>query len=116
MSWHSSKGGSMKVVKTNSRKRSYRGRVATMVFLGVLAVASYVWSINRTAIQGYAVRSIEKEIAEARAENQKLRIAEAELRSLERIEAVKDHLNLVDIAGGASDVSYIESPSPLALR
>lgn len=84
--------------------------------LGVLTLAAYVWSINQTAVQGYAVRSIEKEIADARTENQKLRIEEAELRSLDRIESAKDRLRLTDMPPGTPDVTYVDANGPLALR
>jgi cell division protein FtsL len=79
-------------------------------------VGVYLFTINHTAVQGYAIRSAEREIAQAKEENQRLKIEEAELRSLERIESARDRLHLVAVAPGSDTVSYIEAPGPLALR
>jgi hypothetical protein len=50
------------------------------------SVVSYLYAINLGATQGYETRKYEQEISELRKENGKLRITEAELRSLGTIE------------------------------
>ncbi len=63
-------------------------------FLLVVAMAAffvsggcYLYSVNQNAVQGYHMRTLEKEIALLEQKNAELRIVEADLRSLHRIEA-----------------------------
>lgn len=80
----------------------------SMAFFG----SAYLYSMNRIAVQGYAIRSAEKRVAELRQENKQLQIQEAELRSLHRIEEAGQRLSMVE----AKEVRYIEESNPLALR
>jgi len=84
--------------------------------LGVIMVGAYLFAINQTAVQGYSARTVERDIALAKEENQKLKIEEAELRSLSRIESARERLHLVAVAPGTDTVSYLEAGGPLALR
>jgi hypothetical protein len=64
--------------------------------------------VNQTAVKGIAIRNAEKEIAVNAKNNESLRIKEAELKSLYRIEDASKQLDMVD----ASSVKYLEeSPS-----
>lgn len=102
---------------SSEHDRSSRGfGLLSGVLLVFVAVIAHVWSINRTAIQGYAVRVVEREMSETQAENQKLRITEAELLSLGRIEEAKGRLQLIETQPGSQDVSYMDARMPLALR
>lgn len=48
----------------------------------------YLYSVNQNAVEGYHMRALEKEIALLEQKNAELRIVEADLRSLHRIEEV----------------------------
>jgi Tfp pilus assembly protein PilN len=61
--------------------------VAVMAALFVSG-GCYLYSVNQNAVQGYHMRTLEKEIALLEQKNAELRIVEADLRSLHRIEAV----------------------------
>jgi cell division protein FtsB len=82
--------------------------VALIAVFGAL----HLYSMNRIAVQGYAIRSAEKKLAALKQENNQLRIQEAELKSLQRIEEAGRRLNMFE----PQEVSYIEENSPVALR
>lgn len=48
----------------------------------------YLYSVNQNAVEGYHMRTLEKEIALLEQKNAELRIVEADLRSLHRIEEI----------------------------
>ncbi len=96
---------------THEELRWKRFRVACFLSVAFFGSA-YLYSMNRLAVQGYAIRTAEKRVAELRQENKQLQIQEAELRSLHRIEEAGQRLSMVE----AKDVQYIEESSPLALR
>lgn len=64
----------------------------------------YIYSVNQTAVKGLAIRSAEKEVMQQRKDNESLKIKEAELKSLYRIEDSSKNLNMVD----ATNVKYLE--------
>jgi cell division protein FtsL len=74
--------------------------------------AFYLYTTNKVAVQGFAIRGAEKEIAQLKQANNQLRIQEAELKSLYRIEESGKRLNMFEPV----QVSYIEESSPIALR
>jgi len=78
------------------------------VFAGLL----YIYSINQSAVKGYQIRQIEKEISQIKGENESLRIREAELKSLYKIEQASKDLNM----SKADSVTYLEGANPLALN
>jgi len=82
--------------------------IAGLVFSG----AVYLSQVNGIAIKGFEVRDVEKKIQILEKENQKLKIQEVELASMNTIEKSMDSLNLV----GPANVSYIEINSPMAMR
>lgn len=88
-----------------------------MLVLGVLAFAFvlggyHLYSVNRNAVQGYHMRSAEKEIAALRQENADLKIEEADLRSLHRIEAAGEELRMQK----TEEERYLEARGPVAMR
>ena len=82
----------------------------------LLFVVTYLYAINQTAVQGFAVRGAEQSVARAKDENQKLRIEEAQLRSLGRIVEAKDQLGLVEVTPDNQSVNYLSLGESLALR
>ena len=93
------------------------GSVQTFL-LAVLMVlfvtgGGYLFSVNRTAVQGYHLRSLEKEIDTLKEKNAELRIAEADLRSLYKIEASKDELQMEKVD---TNVKFLEARDTVALK
>lgn len=86
-----------------------------MVVLVVLFVAGggYLFSVNQTAVQGYHLRTLEKEIDALKEKNAELRISEADLRSLYKIEAAKDELKMEKVD---NNVKFLEARDTVALK
>ncbi|MFZ1654245.1 MAG: hypothetical protein WBO92_04635 [Candidatus Moraniibacteriota bacterium] len=63
--------------------------VAIVVLLSFSLVSAglYVYAVNRSAVQGYAIRTLEKDLKELKKANAELRVREAEAISLTRVEA-----------------------------
>jgi hypothetical protein len=81
--------------------------------LGVLLVifvigGGYLYSVNRSAVMGYHLRTLEKEIDALKQENAELKISEADLRSLYRIEASGEELQMQKV----DTVTYLEEQGP----
>lgn len=72
----------------------------------------YLYSVNHTAVAGYHIRALEKEIHQLKQENAALRVTEADLRSLYRIEAS----DIVKAMLKADELTYLEERGPVALR
>lgn len=85
--------------------------VFSAVFL-FLSVIGYLFSVNRNAVSGYSMRITEKRMMELSSEAQKLRIQEAELRSLYGLEAASGRLDMKPIEGAIS----LDAPGPVAFR
>jgi cell division protein FtsL len=82
------------------------------LFVFFLSGIVYLYALNRGAVQGYETKTLEREIAELKKENGKLKLSEAEVLSLSRIEsAVKDRG-----MSQAEPVRMVEGRGPLALR
>lgn len=74
----------------------------------------YLYSVNQSAVQGYHMRTLEKEIGVLKQKNAELRIAEADLRSLQRIETAEGEFQMQKL----ENVKYLEerdTVSPLVL-
>ena len=68
----------------------------------------YIYSVNQTAIKGIAIHNAEKAVADQQKNNESLKIKEAELKSLYRIEDASKQLEMTQ----STTVKYIEeSPS-----
>ncbi|MBP7060634.1 MAG: hypothetical protein KBA91_01490 [Candidatus Moranbacteria bacterium] len=79
--------------------------------LGVLTTlfvsgACYLYAVNQSAVQGYHMRTLEKEIGALKQKNAELRIAEADLRSLSRLESSQEELQLQKL----ENIKYLEVP------
>jgi hypothetical protein len=101
--------------KINTAIRSNSGFINLKLVAGVLLVMAgiiYIYSINSSAVKGYEMKRVEKEITDLQKENDKLRIQEAELKSLYHVEEATKVLNMADM----KNISYIEQTSPVALK
>lgn len=100
---------------SSSREISFSGAVHPMVLLAAFAffssAVSYLYAINLGATQGYETRKYEQEISELRKENGKLRVTEAELRSLGKIEEATKERDMIvpdspTFIGGHGQVAF----------
>jgi hypothetical protein len=110
-----------KVMSLWAPKGSVRTELSGSVHLfltGVLAAlfvsgGCYLYSVNQNAVQGYHMRTLEKEIDALKEKNAELRITEADLRSLHRIEEVtSQQLEMQK----PDTIKYIEEHGPVAIR
>ena len=83
-----------------------------VLFVFLFSLFSYVYAVNRNAVSGYAIRSAEKRVADLSNEAQKLRIREAELRSLSGLEASSGELHMIPL----QDTVSLEESGPVAFR
>ncbi len=85
--------------------------ILIVAFLGLMA-GMYLYSTNSTAVKGFEIRQVEKDIAELKKTQEQLRIKESEVKSLYHIEDSTKQLNMA----GYQKISYIEEAGPVALR
>jgi len=86
--------------------------VVVVVVFAVFAALLYIYSINQSAVKGLQIRKIEKEISQMKKENESLKIKEAELKSLYKIEQFSKDLNMSE----AAEVTFLDESNPLALH
>jgi len=101
------------IVATESapkRKAGFINPVFVVAFFGILAGLFYLYSINQSAVRGFQVKEVEKEIASVKKNNEKLKIKEAELKSLYHIEESTKSLNME----GLVNVSYVDEEDVVA--
>ena len=101
--------------KTNIKKTNIKGFISSNVLIFALIFISgaiYLYSINSSAVKGYQVRQVEKEIQDLQKENENLKIKEAELKSLYKIEESSKNLNMEDL----KNISYIEETGSVAMK
>ena len=72
----------------------------------------YLYSVNQSAVQGYHMRTLEKEIALLKQQNAELRIVEADFRSLSRIEAAQEELRMRKL----DNIKYIDEQRSVSLE
>ncbi|MEI8097019.1 MAG: hypothetical protein WCG73_02855, partial [Candidatus Moraniibacteriota bacterium] len=104
----------------SSVSHSNSGKLAGSVHILILSVlmvifvigGGYLYSVNRSAVQGYHLRTLEKEIGNLKQENAELKITEVDLRSLYRIEAAEEGLRMQKVEGAV----YLEERGPVALK
>ena len=82
--------------------------VSGLIFSG----AFYLSQVNGIAIKGFDARDVQKKLVVLQKENEKLKIQEAELSSMNGIENSMGDLNLVN----STNVSYVEINSPVAMK
>lgn len=86
--------------------------IAVMTAL-FISGGGYLYAVNQNAVQGYHMRTLEKEIDTLTQKNAELRITEADLRSLHRIEdASSQELQMQK----PDNIKYIEEHGSVALR
>jgi len=101
--------------KTNIEKKNIKGFInSTVLVVALLFIcgAVYLYSINSSAVKGYQVRQVEKEISELKKQNEDLKIREAELKSLYHVEESSKNMNMGDL----KNISYIEETGPVAMK
>ncbi len=109
-----------KLITSWSPKGKNQSELAGSVHLLVLSVLTalfvsggcYLYSVNQSAVQGYHMRTLEKEISTLKEQNTELQITEADLRSLQRIEVSSEELNMKKL----ENAKYVEERGPVALR
>ncbi len=82
--------------------------LVSAVFCGLF----YVYLVNKTAIKGIAIRNAENEIQEQMKNNEILKMKEAELKSLYKIEEQSKQMEMIN----ASDIKYLEENPSMALN
>ena len=101
--------------KVNRKEIQFRGFSRFGIILAALVVIAgvyYMYSINCSAVKGYQARQVEKEVKTLQGENEKLRIREAQLKSLYYIEETSKNLNMAETV----NVSYIKESGPVAYK
>jgi uncharacterized membrane protein (DUF106 family) len=101
-------------INTQTKGKKTEGFISPwlVVALFLIGAGIYLYFINSSAVKGYEMRSVEKEITDLKKESEELRMKEAELKSLYRIEESSKELNMAQ----TSQVSYIEEKGPMAMR
>ncbi len=74
--------------------------------------ALYIWQVNMSATQGYAVRDMEHEIADLEHENEQLQQQVSSLRSIDSVMTRVQMLGLVKV----DDVRYINPDDSMAVN
>lgn len=83
----------------------HRWKLSTQKFAILLSAGAivagfgYVFLTNHTASQGFAIKNLERDIAQLQAKNQKLELQAADLRSLSVVEATSAQLGLIPADG-----------------
>lgn len=76
-------------------------KISTQKFAIILTLGAivsgfgYVFLTNHTASQGFAIKGLQKNIAKLQADNQRLELKAADLRSLASVQATSTQLGLV---------------------
>ncbi len=68
--------------------------VIALLALSLFSAGLYVYAVNRSAVQGYAIRTLEKDLKELKKANAELRVREAEAKSLSRVEEGSSELRM----------------------
>ena len=90
------------LIRRHTTHRKRNGVHADMAHVAVVALLSlslvsaglYVYAVNRSAVQGYAIRTLEKDLKELKKANAELRVREAEAKSLSRVEEGSNELRM----------------------
>ena len=81
---------------------------ALVCLLGVF----YIFEVNNMATKGFEIKTLENQMGDLKRENEKLKIQEAELKSMYNIEEKTQELNMV----APKDVSYLTLPGDVAMK
>ncbi|MEP7162658.1 MAG: hypothetical protein ABI747_02740 [Candidatus Moraniibacteriota bacterium] len=71
--------------------------LVTTFCLLFIAGGTYLYSVNKSAVQGYEMRTLEKDMKELKKKNAELKVQEAEARALSRVEAGSAELRMEKI-------------------
>ncbi len=82
-----------------------------VVFITALGIF-YIFEVNSNATKGYEIRLLEKRVQELKDSREKLKIQEAESKSMYNIEERTKGLNMV----APKDVSYLTLPGDVAMK
>lgn len=83
----------------------HKMKISTQKFAVVLTIGAvvtgfgYVFLTNQTAAQGFAIRGLQQQIAKIAADNQRLELKAADLRSLSAVQTTSTQLGLVPADG-----------------
>ena len=103
-------------VSPTKSKKTVKGSFQPLGFVVILFLfvvgGSYLYSVNQNAVQGFHMRTLEKEIGALKDDNAQLQIDEADERSLARIEELVAKRNMQKV----SEVKVINEDGPIALR
>lgn len=100
--------------KTNNKKWEVVGfmnPVFVVIVAVVMAGVFYLYVTNGGASKGVEMRIVEKEITNLKNSSERLRIREAELKSLYRVEEASKNLNMTTL----QNVDYVEDNGHVAL-
>ena len=95
---------------TEKRKAGFISPVFIVVAFALISGLFYLYSINQSAIKGFQIRQVEKEISAIKKDNERLKIKEAQLKSLYHIEQSTKDLDMSDL----KDVNYIDESAAVA--
>ena len=95
---------------TEKRKAGFISPVFIVVAFALISGLFYLYSINQSAIKGFQIREVEKEISAIKKDNERLKIKEAQLKSLYHIEQSTKDLDMSDL----KDVNYIDESAAVA--
>ena len=87
--------------------------VVVLLAFSLFSAGVYVYVVNRSAVQGYAIRTLEKELKELKRANVELRVQEAEAKSLSRVEAGSTELRMEK---AEATTVIVVRPKEVALR
>jgi cell division protein FtsL len=102
--------------KGNIKKNPMRMGRATLNFLLVVLICTagvfYIFEVNNVATQGYKIKELEQKMQNLKDSNEKLKIREAELRSMYNIEEKTKQLDMT----APQNVSYMSLPGNTAMK
>jgi len=101
--------------RTAKTKPAKTGRITwTFLLVSLICAAGvfYIFEVNNAAMQGYKIQNLEKQAQDLKDNNEKLKIKEAELRSMYNIEEKTKDLNMT----APKDVSYLTLPGNVAMK
>lgn len=86
--------------------------MVVLVFTVFIFGSFYLYQVNDLATKGYEIRDIENEIKKLKADNEKNKIQEVELKSMHNIEKAAEDLNLVS----SKNSTYLNLKGPVAMK
>jgi len=102
--------------KFSAERQPIRVGPLTLNFLLVVLICAagvfYIFEVNDVATRGYKIKELEKRAQDLESNNEKLKIREAELRSMYNIEERTKNLNMV----APGNISYITLPGNVAMK